>query len=386
MAKAAATATTTAKEDFTEIIHLLPEEISVDERFNMRPYSSKQETEDTEIDKLAARIEAVGQLDTCIVVPNPKDAEDFIIYSGHRRRRAIALINQRKSASGVNGLVKVRCVVDRTGGDVVQKAFAANWDRKDMTAMDTALLINLKRKEFGPDAKGTAGIAKQLGVDKATVSQYEKLLTPACSETLRHQLHSGLVKMDTALEIIRSGVAAEDQPALIERAQLIQVADDVERISNKKVPLAEKQKQADKAEKKAKTQVEKPAVRKAIKESNPEAVAKPTFKEVKEFFQSLVGPAYGYPDGAVQQFLAYFQDKFLEGKGTERTLLDKFDRMVENADKGTKESLKEVVEETTEKKASKPAPKPAPAKAVATKKPAKAAAAAKKPAPSKKKK
>src|ERR1700733_605465 len=131
-----------------EQIFLRPEELRSDPAYDVRPWSTSTEAEDTEIDNLSLRIEKAGrQLDPVLVVPRIEHGREiYVIYAGNRRRRAIALWNARISARGGSAaLMKVWCVIDRSGGDIRQKAYSSNRDRKNMSPMDTAKLISILR-------------------------------------------------------------------------------------------------------------------------------------------------------------------------------------------------------------------------------------------------
>src|SRR3990167_5316727 len=85
--------------------------------------------------------------------------------------------------------------------------------------------------------------------------------------------------------------------------------------------------------------VKRPEVVKAIRETE-DATSKPitlSRKDIIEHFEQFDGPIYGHLDSAVREWVRYFADKFVQGKGTERTIMAKWDRMVKKADKGTKQ-------------------------------------------------
>lgn len=325
-----------------EAIYLKPEELLIDERFNMRPYSSKIEDEDKAVESLSLAIEKQGQLDPIIVIPSlptfssdhPEQDERYVIIAGHRRRRALALLNSRleQKHNGTAKRVAAWCVVDRRAGDPVQKAFSSNWDRKNPSPMDVAFKIKELRKEFGDEFAGTKKIGRYLGMNAASVTQYEKLIGPGCSGELQKALHDGTLSMDSVLEVLKAKVQPEKQPEVIKAAREIQKSEAKEK--SEKASTPEKAEKALKAGEKAR--IEKPAVKKAIKRAVPEASLKPSFREFKDLLEGLDGPAYGNQDGAVREWVRYTIDKYLEGEGTETTWVKKFDAMVEKAPKGTR--------------------------------------------------
>jgi hypothetical protein len=85
--------------------------------------------------------------------------------------------------------------------------------------------------------------------------------------------------------------------------------------------------------------IERPAIRKALKEtkvSTVKAVAL-TRRELLDSIQVFDSPQYGHPNGAVRQWVTYFVDEFAQGKGTVVTMRKRFNVMVAKASKGTLE-------------------------------------------------
>jgi hypothetical protein len=322
-----------------------PQELRVDPAYDVRPWSTSNECEDTEVEALSFRIERDGQLDPVRVIlreenpPRPirgdkavsesyyasvESSEVPVIYAGHRRVRATALLNARISSRGVGELVKVWCVIDRTGGDIRQKAFSSNWDRKNIGPMNVAMFIQQSlRKEFGPDAAGTKKIADYLGMSKSHVIQHERLLGGECSLGLRRMIQEGVVTMDGTLDILNAKVAgkpipAEQQEAVIKRGKEIQDNDALERITDQtKTSMDTKMKSLDKAL--AKKRVEAPAIRKAIKELDPKAKVKRNMRDCKELTAAILSSLQN-PDGQPGQAFGYLR-KWLDGEGTNEEMI-----------------------------------------------------------------
>jgi len=398
------------RQDGKEVLFLRPDQIVTDDRFNVRAYGDGENEE--VIQQLATSIERDGQLDSGIVIAventKPEDdgskGEHYILIAGHRRRRAIALLNERYSLSG-KPLLQMRVVVDRSGGDHTRKAIVSNLHRKDFSPMDLATLINRIKTENGWLEQGFAAtkkLAAYLSVSVPTIIQHEKFLT--IDGDLQKRLHGGQISAQSALDLL--SVSPEKRDEVLGRAAAIQAEKDAADQKAKaekeakawkapKIPVPPTSnadqsdasldsKQSMKPEKK---RIERPAVVKAIREVDKETVIPRTRKEIVEFFAQLDGPAYGYIDSSVRQFITYFQ-KWQAGNGTERTLLAKFDAMTEKADKGTKaaqekadkaeasKAEKEAQDKAAskekakaEKKAAKPKKEPTPKKEAKVSKP-----------------
>lgn len=353
--------------DGTETRYLLPEEIITDPIYDVRP----GEAEDDDIEELAQSIEANGQEDTGIVSANQVGGasgeigdyyEIFTLIAGHRRRRAISLINTKKSALG-EPLLKMRVYIDRTITSAaigLRKAITNNLHRKGYTPMQVALLIERVKKENGWDKqgfKGTKLAAEYLGVNAATITQHEKFLK--APEEVKSALASGEISAQGAL-LLLTDVKPEKRKEVIEKAREMQAEVEAKK-PGKKLRMEvisesgiteitesflpeEDEKPGKKSSKAAKpTRVEAPALRKAARET-PEATAGPlplTKKEILQHLQDIAdAPAYGFPDGDVRQWAKYFVEEFATGRGTERKLLNKFDKLCIGASEGTEKSSK----------------------------------------------
>jgi ParB-like chromosome segregation protein Spo0J len=335
-----------------EVLFLRPEQITTEDKFNVRPFGDGENPE--AIEQLALSIERDGQQDAGIVIPveateNGEKITRYVLISGHRRRRAISFLNERYAING-KSLIEMRVEVDRSGGDHLRKAIVSNLHRKDFSPMDLATLIHRIKAENGWDSQAYAGtkkVAAYLSVSPATVIQHEKFLT--VDGDLQKRLHNGDISAQSALDLI--AIAPDKRDEVLGRAAAIQAEENRKEAAVKAekaaasgkvpkipVPEATSSNSAPSVESKPeKTRIERPAVVKAIRETSAQTVIPRTRKEIVEFFTSLDGPAYGYVDSDVRQFIAYF-GKWQSGNGTDRTLLAKFDAMVEKSNQGTKEA------------------------------------------------
>ena len=356
---------TGAAGDEARLLYLLPEDFEIDPAYDVRPWSTEHKIEDTEIASLADKILALGQLDSLIVLPKNANGK-YPLLAGHRRRLAVVKINKERRKG--SELMRLRCVVKDSTADNFAVAVSSNRDRENPTPMDVALLIKKLRPTYGAEAKGSADIAKVLGLkSKANVTQHERLLTDEFSDAIREQLHEGTISMDSAFDFAAAGIKEPTKvAAIVEKAKKIQEKAEIKDIEEKakKGKIAPSNVEPRKAAAKEKKRVERPAVRKAIRDANPEAKMKRTLKDVKTFFGDMAGdyavssatgkPKYGYPDGGVQLFLAFFMG-WVDGDGADSTLQKKFDEMVAKAEDGTKAALaalreKEEREEEQKKK------------------------------------
>ena len=291
------------------MVYFLPNEIQTDARFNVRPSSAD---DDGEIERLAQSIEESGQIDPGVVVPvnQTDEGEDYILLIGHRRRRAITLINTKYALLG-KPLLKMKVAVDRSTraySEQLRHAIASNLHRKSFTPMDLALLIQrLKTENKWIGYQGSKKVADFLGVNPATVTQHERLL--GADASIQAGVSTGKLSAQSAFDLL--SVKPEKLEEVNER-------------SAQAAPTG-----------RAKNNVVKRAIRET-EEATARVVSR-TRKEIISFFEDLDAPAYGYPDGAIRQFATYFQS-WTQGGGTARTLTAKFDAMTAKAPQGTKSS------------------------------------------------
>lgn len=324
-----------------------------------------------------------GQLDDCLVTEMPVNGNGvkYVMIAGHRRRAASMIANERRSAAG-QPLLKLRCRVLPYNDSLDRVALISNIQRKDIRPMSLALKIDQLMKEKGwVGFPGVKKAAAYIGVSTAQITQHLKFLEAPME--LRDKLELGEISADSAFDIL-AGVKPEHVGEVLERAKQEQVRTTATKVlkdmeAGKKTP-EQAQEEIEKASEPG-AKVEAPAVRKAVRDLEDEKKAGSVplnRKEIIESFDELDSPLYGHPDSAVRVFVRYFVDKFVSGQGTHNTLLKHWDRMVERADKGTKEAAdklaaKERAEQAAKeaKEKAKPTAKPKPPAAPKSAKPAK---------------
>ena len=344
-----------------EVLFLLPQEIRTDEKYNVRRWRADgaDEREVKELEALGASIERDGQIDAGVVVAllEPDDlGEWYLLTQGHRRRRALTIVNERRTAEG-KGQLRMRVVVDRSGGDHLRKAAVGNIQRKNYTPMDLLMLIKRIREEYKWEGfKGAKRVAEYLGVDVATVTQHERF--DKADPLLQEKLHDGVLSAQSGFELL--SVKPERRVEVMELAEQIQTDQVVEQaVADTEAGRVTPEAAAAKIQASQK-RVKHPAVRAAIRQT-PDAVAEGgksprTRKEILEFFDEQDGPGNGWPDGAVRQWVRYFVDKWAAGEGTDRTCQEKWDVATEKAPKGSKESEPASTKPATTKAAKTPKP------------------------------
>ncbi len=335
-----------------EMKYLLPSEIQVIEEYNVRPWMKDDANEGRLIDRLAQDMEQNGQLDDCVVRPGRAAGSDvgpeWVLFIGHRRRRAAAVINERRTVEG-GELFRLRCRVDSSGGDIKRKAIASNLQRKDFSPMDLAQLVHDLKKEHGWEGfKGSKECGKYLNVSTETVTQHEKFL--GADSQIQRDLVSGKLTAQNAFMLIdaKPSKVAEVMDAAHEE----QAKEDLRKGKAVKV---------DKQTGKAKPdKIEAPAIRKALRkvEDSTEKDVPRTRKEILEWFESNDGPAYGFPDSAVRKFVRYFCDKWAAGVvKSDKGLSQLFDEAVEKSNQGTKAAQEKLEAKETKAVGKKPAKK-----------------------------
>lgn len=180
----------------SEDIYLYPEDLIVQSRYQTRLWAPS----DSGIEELARSIIANGQLDTGVAIVDPQsEGKRFVLTIGHRRRQAIALINQWYDAES-KALLKMRVRVDRMG-DAFRKAIISNWHLSNFSPMDkAAIIVRLRKLYRWVQREGTDKIAAYIGVSPATIIQYEKFMK--VEPALQAALHSGAITPESAFELV----------------------------------------------------------------------------------------------------------------------------------------------------------------------------------------
>lgn len=330
---------------------LRPEEIVIDPRFARPKYGEQSEEREAQrIEKLATSMDAVGQLDTAIVTQFD-ETPGYVLVGGHRRRRALIRLNEKRTANA-QPLLRLRVRIE-AGGDLRRKSLAHNVQRNGYSAMELAVLIQELRSEHNWEGvKGTKHIVEYLGLDHATITQHEKFLT--APREVQENLEEGRLSALGAHEMLNVTPGKESE--VLERAKKIQAEKD-------KKLTAKARKKREEAGIEPGQKIEHPAVVQAIRETEgaatePIALSK---KEILASIEQFDSPAYPEP---VKAWAKYFTDSFATGSGTYVTMRHKFDAMIGAKKAAVKKTstakTKAVTKKTPAKKTEKPSSKPKP--------------------------
>lgn len=239
-----------------------PENIVIDPQLNGR-------VDSTEVDDLAADIEANGQRTPVKIRKN--NAGQPVLVFGHRRWRAVKLINQRRAKKG-EALLKLECSYETlTDEQAFAAAIAENRFRKDTTPMDDCHNINVwltrfkksleeVAKIYFPEAKKGEETAAALKWTKDRASLVE--LAPEAQTGVR----KGEIKITAAVQLTR--LSKDKQKEVVE-------ASSAKLKGQKRLKVSEVI-----AAKTGKTPAAKPEVKPAAK-ADPSAPAKPAAPAVR---------------------------------------------------------------------------------------------------------
>src|SRR5262245_28394756 len=265
---------------------------------NVRPWTSKESDEEElkKIELLAETIQEEGQIQPVVVRKNGNGKYELV--AGRRRKRAIELINAGREKGKE---LKVSAVVSASANqnqNAFRQAAIENVHREQINPMDMAVNIQNVREKFGwKGTKETAKVAAFFKVSKASVIQYEKLL--ALPSEVQEKVHKGELTRDDAFKLSEIEKA---MPGASETAVKIaeQVGRDTEEQRGKgKAVRAAKSVSIKKTAKQVKNVTRKAAG----KEVKPELRSR---REIIEFFEGMLGPAYGYANGDVHKFVNKF--------------------------------------------------------------------------------
>lgn len=311
---------------FLDTTEILEPEVS-----NVRPWSTKvgdTEAEIKAIEALAATIEEEGQIQPVKVrwvlsdgAVNPGDGH-YELIAGRRRKKAIELINAGRKTGEELKVKAILGDLQVSDASAFRQAAIENWHRAGLSPMDMVMNIETVREKFGwKGSKGTKKVAEFFKVSAATVTQYERL--GKLSAGMQEKVHVGEISRDVAFTL--ADIAEKKGPEAAEKAL-------------NEGEAAEKAVQAAGGGRKKQKAAKGKAVKKAAR---AEGDVKPRSKSgIMEFFTSCYGPAYGYPNGAMHQFVGALE-KFAHGELSERTLYKYWDACVGNAEKGTPEEKKD---------------------------------------------
>lgn len=335
-----------------EIVYLLPNAIRLHTDYDVRPFSARQgpsQEETKRIERLARSIEDNGQIESLVLTP------ERVLVAGHRRRVAVMLINERRSARG-QPLVRLRCQIDHSGGDMRRKAIQSNLQRREATVMDIAFLCaQLREQHDWRGWPGTKALGEYLGLDPVTVSQNEFFL--GAEKELQNKLHDGLISAQSARVLMAATPSAEERQKLLARAAVIQAenrtSDLVDRYhSGKLSPRAATKgmvalRNAEAAPET--TRIKHPAVIQAIRERHLTAQVSPAASKKMALSRAELLHAIGQFDDAsylpaAREFARYFTGEFAKGRGTVDELRARFQALWMPSNTGAAAARKTVAD------------------------------------------
>ena len=302
-------------------ILLLPEEMAVSERFNVRLWPGDEADELHRVEELARTIERDGQLDSGIVIANSKeDGLAYTLFVGHRRRRAIALINSRRGPDHPEGLLRMRVRLDRDRdlSRVRRKATISNLHRRDYSPMElAALIVQLRQENNWDGSKGAHKVADYLTISVTNVLRYERLMTEA-DPKMQAMVHQRQISLSDALEIL--DVVPKQREEVLTRAAEIE-AEMMSNVNVSKIRLSHR------------------AVLTAIRESKKKPIRR-NRTEILSFITDLDSPRYGYPDSDIRVFARLFL-RWTQDTVSRRKLHAAFEKMTQKSSKGTRTEKEE---------------------------------------------
>lgn len=313
------------------------EEIRLPEITNVRPFSSKQdgEKEIASINALMLSIEQEGQIEPVVVMPikDPKPGEPvWDLVAGRRRLKAITQLNLASDKP-----VKVKCVVGdaiKQTSQLFRRASHENLMREDISAIDFAHNIRTVRERI----KNTKKIAEFFGCSEAQITQHEKLLD--LDEEYQQAIADGRLTREGAYALLK--VAKTKRKDVYDAALKKQKTELGEGIIMWAASPPDLDPTTDSAGKgKGKRSgaakaggVKAKHVKQAAREADPDSRQARSKKEIVEWFEGMLGSAYGHSDGAVHVFVGNFL-KWVKGEIQDRTLDKYWNALVECAPKGT---------------------------------------------------
>lgn len=314
-----------------QLVYLLPEEITVPEHLDVRPYTTRAgdgESEIEAISKLAETIAEEGQIQPVRV--RYGEGGGYELVAGRRRVRAISLINagleEGKTA------VRVMCVVrpeegmnpKKAAGHAFRQAMIENVHRQQISPMDFAADIRttMDKMKGMKGADAAKKVAEFFKVSPATITQHLKLFT--LSEELQRKVHDGVLSRDAAFQV--AAVPEVEQEKVVQKAEELQKEETVRARATGKRTAATRETGTVKGR----------HVRAAVREVAPDKPTPRTRKEIVDWFGEKESPVYGHPDGDVQTFVREFVE-WCKGGSSDRKLTNKWDAMVEKARRGSGE-------------------------------------------------
>lgn len=349
-----------------QLLFLSPDDISLPDITDVRPWSTKMGDTEEEINAIEALASTITEEGQNTPVEVRRNGEGFELVAGRRRHRAVALINAGK-AKGEEPLPLVAIVSTDakplTDPKAFRHAMLENLHRKGLSPMDYAYDIKTIREKFGWDgSKGTKKVADFLKVSPAQITQHEKLLE--LPEDIQVKIHKGDLSAQDGFDLVgiakkagpeRAAAVAEEavqtgkavEQAAVSTAAAAGEAGEGDEVDETATPTPAKKKAAKKKVKAAKSKV----IRQAARTVDPNKPKPRTKSEIMEFFDGLEGPVYGHPNGSVHIFIQQLR-KFAGGEISDRIMEKYFALMVDKADRGKPEPKKtEPAKETAAPKA-----------------------------------
>lgn len=356
------------------ILFLDPDDILIPDESNVRPYVGGATTDDEQeledLAKLGQSIATVGQLQPVVVIRNLNvGGPQYSLIAGRRRTKAVKMYNL-----GADEPIKLKAIVDPIKHDkkrpkaMFQHALHENVHRKNLNPIQFALNIKTTRGKM-TESKGAAAtqkIAEFFGVSPAAITQAEKLLD--LPQDLQAMVASAELSAEAAQEVIKHGKTPEERKLIVERAKVIQAAEDapetavnpetgnvgerVDQLEGRVDDLEGGTTQHKKRKRKSKG-VKAKNVRTAAREVTG-SNTKRSRTELLDFFRWQLGPVNGHPNGAIHLFCDGLLS-WAEGKLSDKKLNALWDDLVQNAYRGKAEPKVEAG--GRKGAAGKPAPK-----------------------------
>ena len=329
---------------FMPFLELAIEEIRLPEISNVRPFSSKQDSEReiAEIQRLMLSIEEEGQIQPVVVQPikdaKPDDIIKYDLIAGRRRYRAVAMHNMASDKP-----IKLKAVIGdevKATSQLFRRAAHENIMREGISAIDFAYNIKkVRENKKWKQPSDTEKVAKFFGCSEAQITQHEKLLN--LDEEFQLAIAEGKLTREGAYALLK--VKKDQRKAVFEAAAKAQKAELGEgAIAAGATSLEPTETETKKGGKKSGASkeggVKAKHVKQAARNQDPESKQSRSKKEIVDYFAAMLGPAYGYPDGAVHQFCVNFT-RWVKGEIQDRTLDKYWDALVDKAPRGSASSI-----------------------------------------------
>ncbi len=330
-------------------LYIEPERITPSEANEKARPAEKPDDRRKRVELMAASIAAVGQKYPVLV--QATDGEGSYEYiDGGCRVEAVALLNERHGVSS-DPPWTVWCSLVDPAVDTFRTAVVSNLHRTQNSVLDMAMICQEARERNGWKGRGAGKqVAAYLGILPSRVSEYEKVLH--LPTAVKARIESGeITALDAVLKLmnVKGGDEAIDRTAgrAVEIAQ--EEAERAQVETHNATPLAGAGEAGDggsgneTAPRKGKKGAGKTAKAKLIKsaavtnkpkvkarhitQAARETGAKVARSKVDMIFMLAKFNAEPYKD-PTRDFIGYFLDTWVEGGGSDKKLVEKFDAMV----------------------------------------------------------